>query len=129
MGIFQSTPATDVPAFMLCDGHFEISGGDRQPQLAAWCGWIRFEGHGAYVIRKNEASSSEIHGQWSILDADTVRLTKTDASVANTLLVREGPSIDTLSIFLEEDTSSPQKSATFSFVPEEEGDGPMGHIK
>ena len=125
MGNFQSTSATIVPSFMLCDGHFVLSENSVAPKLSSWCGWIRFEGHGAYVIRKVESSVVDLVGQWSIVDDSTVRLSKPAGAEAKVLMIREGPDVDTLFVSIEDDDYGP--AAIFRFVPEEEGDGPMGH--
>ena len=89
MGNFQSTSATIVPSFMLCDGHFVLSENSVAPKLSSWCGWIRFEGHGAYVIRKVESSEVDLVGQWSIIDDSTVRLSKPAGAEARVLMIRD----------------------------------------
>ena len=94
------------------------------PELKAWCGWIRFEGHGGCVIRKEESSAADIIGNWKVVDASTVRLISSDSDMASSLLVREGPDPESICVTLEQDSMG---SAIFKFVPEEDGDSPMRH--
>ena len=121
MGIFHSKPPTVVPAFMLCDGHFELvdEPGSARPTLCTWCRWLRLDS-GGFVIRKSEADlASTVVGDWKVVDEDLVLLESRKPGV-QPLCVREGPRFQTLAVSLWlAEASSVNQEAVFSFVPEE----------
>merc|ERR1711871_167896 len=120
MGGLNSVPATTVPAFMLCDGHFELDQStSTSPYLQSFCGWVRFEGHGAFVVRQRETSANDFAGSWSILDGETIQLVLPSGAPASILMVQEGPRKETVTI-IACDANSVRHSGVFTFVPEED---------
>ena len=110
------TPLHAVPAFVLCDGHFEVS----QPSgsLSEWCGWIRFEGHGECKLRLTEGSTDESVGVWKVVDDETVRIEISQGMPGRleALLLREGSEINTIHLSVEGGDADP---LLFVFVTEE----------
>jgi hypothetical protein len=69
----KSADVEYVPAFVTCDGEFVAAPGAASP-LAAWCGWVRFEGHGTCRIQKSAADfDAGFTAEWRA-QAGTVRI-------------------------------------------------------
>ena len=113
MGASQSA-ATPVPAFMLCDGHYQIAD-DKLP--APWFEWMRLEGHGTVVLKKSNDHATGVTGEWSVLDERTVRLKLREPPDGNEmLLMREGDDMGRVMVTPE---AGGQWNARFAFVAEE----------
>jgi hypothetical protein len=108
-----------VPDFMTCDGHFELDMATRDADnLAAWCGWLRFEAHGSCVLRRQEDSMEETHAQWRVQDAETVRIVL-GAGVPQqpAALLMRGVKPGTISLSIE--GTDPSTGACYVFVAED----------
>lgn len=66
-------PATPIPDFMRCDGEFVATPGDPHP-MCSWCGWLRFEGHGACRVRASVEARTALTCEWHVHAADTLRV-------------------------------------------------------
>lgn len=131
MGGAASQQPTFVPAFVLCDGHFALEGGELAAQLESWCGWLRFEGHGGVIVRRREESVAELRGTWRVVgDGETVCLELTAApgeAARPPLLLREGPAEGSIRLAIE----GVRGDCVATFVPEEDGEqNPvMAHVR
>ena len=122
MGLATSRPASVVPALLRCDGHYQMqterSNGPVALSLASWCSYLRFEGNGGGVCKPTEAHEQQLRGQWTVVDDATVQLTLPPSeriSLPPSILIREGPDIDTVLISVD----GMDGSACLVFVPEE----------
>lgn len=68
-------PTAPIPDYLRCDGEFvaEKRGGDENP-LDAWCGWIRFEGHGMCRVQQAAESTKHVYCEWRVHEENVIRI-------------------------------------------------------
>ena len=66
-------PEDAIPDFMRCDGEFVAAPGADNP-LAAWCGWLRFEGHGECRLQPTAASDVSLLCTWHTHGDEMLRI-------------------------------------------------------
>ena len=125
--------ASTVPALLRCDGCYVMDGfdgGSFRPgwaeaavKLTAYCGWLRFEGNGGVIMRKNVNAKEQLRGTWQVVGDNAVQLSVPQDPTSIThrpksLIVEEGDVIDTVLIYVA--GAGPRDGVVrFSFVPEE----------
>ena len=120
-------PTDPIPDFMRCDGEFVAVTGYANP-LSSWCGWIRFEGHGACRIQASADASSSVSGDWHVMPGgNALRIALRGQShpteaVAELFVSGGDASLtdatvnETVEVSL---TAAGQAACRFSFVPDE----------
>ena len=125
MGLNFSSEATEIPALLRCDGHYQLHDNINVPSSQNF-GWLRFEGNGGVILKAGDACVNQTRGEWSVVAIDTVQIAlPVDASVANgiphTTFVKEGDEEDTVIVIAG--ANSEEAGVLFRFVPEEEPPG------
>ena len=119
----DQVPVDPVPDFMRCDGDFVAPCSGIVNPLAAWCGWIRFEGHGTCRIQSCAESSKWVTGTWHVSATSLAIEIPEEARVShgvNELYVRQGDDNDgSVDISL---TREGAPLCRFTFVSEELND-------
>ena len=129
MGGRQST-ILDIPAFVRCDGFYSSAADANRPKkttaeampLAAWCAWLRFEGNGGCILKRDEEDVQQIRGQWQVAGEDCVHVAIISVealagvvALPRAIVVREGPAEDSVYVAVE----GVPGDTLFTFVPEE----------
>lgn len=123
----QAMPANPVPDFLRCDGEFVAPPGDSVVNpLGSWCGWIRFEGHGACRIQHSAGSTLALSCEWSV-QGESLRIAvpltpdgTPPPHAVRELFMRGGTVEGTIDVSLSESGAS---VCRFTFEPEEHANG------
>ena len=125
MGLNFSSEATEIPALLRCDGHYQLHDNANVPSSQKF-GWLRFEGNGGVILKAGDACVNQTRGEWSVVAIDTVQIVlpldvSVASGIAHTHLMREGDEEDTVIVIAG--ANSEEAGVLFRFVPEEEPPG------
>ena len=125
MGLNFSSEATEIPALLRCDGHYQLHDNINVPSSQNF-GWLRFEGNGGVILKAGDACVNQTRGEWSVVAIDTVKIAlpvdvSATSGIAPTNLVTEGGEQDTVIVIAG--ANSEEAGVLFRFVPEEEPPG------